>query len=80
MNAPVPDERMDLSGVPCPQNSARTLIKLEGMDEGEILEIIIDDGEPMENVPPSLEEDGHQIVGKEQAGDKWIILVRRGND
>jgi tRNA 2-thiouridine synthesizing protein A len=51
----IPDEILDLKGVPCPQNTAKAMVKLSGMDPGEILEIIVDDGEPRENVPASLE-------------------------
>ena len=56
-----PDETLDLSGVPCPQNTARALLTLEWMDPGEILEVTVDDGEPKENVPPGLEAEGHTI-------------------
>ncbi|NQT89962.1 MAG: sulfurtransferase TusA family protein [Candidatus Omnitrophica bacterium] len=77
MDSCQPDEKLDLAGVPCPQNSARTLIKLEGMDSGAMLEVIIDDGEPVKNVPPSVEEEGHRVVEKVRTGDRWKILIRR---
>ena len=44
---PEPDERLDLRGVRCPHNTGRALLALELMDEGEVLEILIDDGEPL---------------------------------
>jgi TusA-related sulfurtransferase len=71
-------EIFDLRGVPCPQNSAKALIKLGGMDKDEILEIIIDDGEPYENVPLSIEEDSdfkiEQIFKTDD--NSWHLLVR----
>ncbi|MDP4266415.1 MAG: sulfurtransferase TusA family protein [Bacteroidota bacterium] len=72
------NETLDLKGVPCPQNSARTLIKLAGMDKGEILQVILDDGEPIENVPPSIEdEDEYKIVSTEQNSDgSWRLVIR----
>jgi len=75
---PAPDETLDLSGVECPRNSARALLKLETLDPGDLLEIIVDDGEPRENVPPSLEQEGHQIVEMRRTGPGWSLLVRAG--
>lgn len=78
-DAPEADERLDLSGVPCPHNTAQAAMKLLLMDEGELLEIIIDDGEPKKNVPFSLEFEGHEIVRMEQIDSQWRLLVRRGD-
>jgi TusA-related sulfurtransferase len=71
------DEQLDLSGIPCPQNSARALLRLEGMDQGKTLEIILDDGEPYRNVPPSLVQEGHTIVTIEKKDLQWHLLVTR---
>lgn len=73
-----PDDIIDLKGVPCPQNSARSLLKIAGMVTGEILEIIVDDGEPRENVPVSLEEDGScEILDMIKTEDNlWHIYVK----
>jgi len=71
------NEILDLKGVPCPQNSARTLLKLTGMDNGEILEVIVDDGEPIENVPSSLEDEGYKIIKRIQTSDsQWHLFVK----
>lgn len=72
------EEKMDLSGVPCPANAARALMRLEGMDRGATLAITIDDGEPAENLPPALEQEGHLVLGRVRAGAKWIITARKG--
>jgi TusA-related sulfurtransferase len=72
-----PDAELDLTGVPCPQNAARSLLRLAMMDEGEILQITIDDGEPIDLVPDSVELDGHTITHREQLADsRWVIRVR----
>jgi len=73
----MPDETMDLSGVPCPANAARALMRLEGMDPGSTLEIIIDDGEPVNNLPPALEQEGHVILSKLRDGGKWKVTARK---
>jgi sulfite reductase (ferredoxin) len=51
----------DLRGVACPLNYVKTKLKLEMMDAGERLEIWLDAGEPIKNVPMSLKNDGHVI-------------------
>ncbi|MBM4390943.1 MAG: sulfurtransferase TusA family protein [Deltaproteobacteria bacterium] len=71
------DEILDLTGVPCPRNSARALLRLEMMDGGQILRVTVDDGEPIENVPGSLEAEGHTIAEREQLADsRWVLSVR----
>lgn len=70
-------ETLDLSGVGCPQNYARVLLKLAGMEPEAILKIIIDDGEPAKNVPVALKEEGHGIISANRVGEKWILLVRK---
>lgn len=68
-------ERLDLTGVACPLNFVKTKLKLEGMQIGELLEVILDDGEPIVNVPRSVKEDGQQIVSVEKIDDKHYKLA-----
>ena len=51
----------DLRGVACPLNYVKTKLKLEMMDSGERLEVWLDAGEPIKNVPTSLKNDGHVV-------------------
>ena len=60
------DEKIDLRGVLCPINFVKTKLKLETMESDQILEVTLDDGEPMRNVPRSVKEDGHKIVKVEK--------------
>jgi len=55
----------DLRGVACPLNYVKTKLKLEMMDSGELLEVWLDAGEPIKNVPMSLRNDGHKILTEE---------------
>ena len=48
------------------------------MNLGELLEITIDDGEPIENVPTSLTNDGHEIVDTKRIGQHYRLLIRKG--
>ena len=49
------------------------------MGTGELLEITIDDGEPIKNVPESFTDDGHDIVRTHQIGtESYRLLIRKG--
>ena len=70
-------EVLNLEGVACPQNSAMALLKMESMKTGALLEIVVDEGEPIKNVPLSLEAEGYEIISKVKADKVWKILVRK---
>ncbi len=75
-----PAETLDLTGVPCPANAARALLVIEGLPAGAFLRISLDDGEPIQNVPPALEEQGHVVVDKVRIGTGWQVLVKKGEE
>jgi TusA-related sulfurtransferase len=53
---------LDLTGVPCPMNWVRTKLALESLASGEELTVSLDAGEPIESVPRSAREDGHEVT------------------
>lgn len=74
------DETLDLRGVECPHNTSKAMLELELMDPGQILEVTVDDGEPIVNVPVSLEQEGHHVLRRRRDGGAWILRVERGQD
>lgn len=68
-------ERLNLSGVACPLNFVKTKLKLEEMQIGQELEVILDDGEPILNVPRSVKDDGQQIVRVEKLENNQFRLI-----
>lgn len=68
---------LDLKGVKCPFNYVKAKIKLNEMKIGEVLEMFLDEGEPIRNVPKSLEQDGHQVLSIEKTGDVYRVVVRK---
>ena len=70
------DETLDLEGVTCPNNFVKTKLKLEEMEQGQILEIILDDGEPIKNVPRAVKEEGHEILKVEKIDGLWKLLIK----
>ena len=73
------DAQLDLRGTPCPINFVRTKLKLEQMSPGSLLEVWLDPGEPIEQVPDSLTMEGYQIESLQDRQDFFALLVRRPN-
>ena len=72
------DAKLDLRGVSCPLNFVRTKLKLNQMQPGALLEVWIDAGEPIEQVPDSLKMEGYHIEQiKAQADESFALFVRR---
>lgn len=56
------DDTVDITDVVCPTTFVKTKIAIEELEEGEILSVKMNDGEPVQNVPRSIKEEGHQIL------------------
>jgi TusA-related sulfurtransferase len=67
-------QSIDLRGVSCPTNFVKAKLALEDVDAGTTLQILLDDGEPVKNVPRSLKADGHKLIGLKQAEEGHYIL------
>lgn len=69
---------LDLRGIMCPINFVKTKLKLETLEAGEILEVILDSGDPIQNVPKSIKEEGHKIVEVKKEGEHFRLKVQKG--
>ncbi len=70
---------VDLRGVSCPTNFVKAKLALEMVDAGEVVEFLLDDGEPVKNVPRSLKGEGHKLLGlKEEAGYYTLTIEKVG--
>ena len=74
----VADAALDITAEVCPITFVKTKLKLEQMKKGEILEVLLNDGEPIQNVPRSVKGEGHKIILVEQIGVKYRLLIERG--
>jgi sulfite reductase (ferredoxin) len=81
---PVPEENngdvdvsLDLRGVKCPINYVKAKIRMEMMQVGQTIQILLDDGEPIQNVPKSLADDGQEILKQEQLENYYELLVKK---
>ena len=55
-------DTVDITDVVCLVTFVKAKVALEELDDGEILSIRMNDGEPVQNVPRSIKEEGHQIL------------------
>ena len=56
------DDQVDITDVVFPVTFVKAKVALEELDDGEILAVRMNDGEPVQNVPRSIKEEGHQIL------------------
>lgn len=57
----VPDDFVDITDVVCPVTFVKAKVALEELEEGQVLSIRMNDGEPVQNVQRSIKEEGHRI-------------------
>ena len=56
-------------------------VALEELDDGQILSVKMNDGEPVQNVPRSIKEEGHQILKLTANEDgTYTLIVRKVED
>jgi tRNA 2-thiouridine synthesizing protein A len=75
-----PETELDLRGVICPYNFVKTKLKLEAMEEGQILSVLLDDGDPIRNVPQSVSNEGHTVLSQDHVEGSYRVLIRRRKD
>ncbi len=74
-------DSVDITDVNCPITFVKTKVALEELDDGDILEIRLNDGEPVQNVPRSLKEEGHKVLGLTQNEDgTYRLIVQKVGD
>ncbi|MDR3127245.1 MAG: sulfurtransferase TusA family protein [Tannerellaceae bacterium] len=78
-NTPPPPLRFkDLRGVVCPMNFVQTKIQLAAMKIGNELEVWLDDGHPIHNVPASVRNEGHEVISQTQFPEgHWKVIIRK---
>lgn len=79
MNEVKSDAYLDLRGVMCPINFVKTKLKLDTMEPGEVLELVLDSGEPIQNVPKSIKEEGHKILEVKKEEGFFKLKIRKGS-
>lgn len=75
------NDSVDITDVVCPTTFVKAKVALEELEEGQILAIKMNDGEPVQNVPRSIKEEGHQILKllPDEDGTYTLIVKKVGD-
>ena len=56
------DDTVDITDKVCPLTFVKAKVAIDELDDGEVIAIRMNDGEPVANVPRSIKDEGHQIL------------------
>lgn len=73
------DDSIDITSDTCPMTFVKTKLKIEKMKSGQILEVVLNEGEPLKNVPLSAEELGHKVLDITLQSDQktYKLLIQK---
>lgn len=81
MEKPQIDDTVDITDVVCPVTFVKAKVALEELENGQILAVKMNDGEPVQNVPRSIREEGHQILKLFSNEDgTYTLIVKKAGD
>lgn len=70
---------VDITDVVCPTTFVKAKVAIEDLEEGQILKILLNDGEPIQNVPRSLKDEGHKVLKVIKNEDNtYTLYVEKG--
>lgn len=69
---------LDITKEHCPMTFVRTKLKLAQMTPGDTLEVLLSEGEPLENVPRSAREQGYDVRAVEHVeGNTYRVVIEK---
>ena len=71
-------ESLDCIGLFCPEPLFQTREAMDGMEVGEVLEVLADDPAAEEDLTRFAKRAGHEVVSIEDQGDYKRFLIRKG--
>jgi TusA-related sulfurtransferase len=69
------DDEVDITDKVCPMTFVKAKVAIDELDDGQVIAIRMNDGEPVQNVPRSMKEEGHQILKLVNNEDGTYTLV-----
>ena len=68
---------IDLRGICCPTNFVKAKLALEMVDAGATVEFLLDDGEPLKNIPRSLKAEGHKLISMIETNGFYTLTLEK---
>lgn len=66
---------LDITKERCPMTFVKTKLHLEQLESGDITEILLTAGEPLDNVPRTATEQGYQVIESLHVRDDVHMLI-----
>ncbi len=77
----LPDDKIDITDVTCPITFVKTKVALDELENGQILQVHLNGGEPIQNVPRSVKDEGHSVLKVlENADGTFELFIRKNED
>jgi tRNA 2-thiouridine synthesizing protein A len=71
---------VDLRGVSCPTNFVKAKLAMDLLETGEVVEFLLDDGEPVRNVPRALKDEGHRLLDLKEEEGWYRLRLEKGEE
>ena len=69
---------LDITKEHCPMTFVKTKIELSKLQSGDILEVLLAEGEPLDNVPRNTEEQGDNVLSVEhEEGRTYKVTIKK---
>lgn len=69
---------LDITKEHCPMTFVRTKLKLAQIAEGDILEVLLSEGESLDNVPRSAQEQGYKVLAVQHVeGSTYRVTIQK---
>jgi tRNA 2-thiouridine synthesizing protein A len=69
--------RLDVTNETCPMTYVKTRLKLDKLKPGERLEVLVNPGEPLKNIPQSGQDAGYKLIDILPQGEKYLIVFEK---
>ena len=73
----VKTEQINLYGVKCPLNWAKAKVRLEDLERGDVLEVLINDPKGRRDMPRAAEAEGYAIISIDEIDGGWRIAIEK---
>lgn len=68
---------LDITREHCPMTYVKVKLMLAKLKKGDVLDVSLSRGEPLQNVPRSAEEEGHRIVEIRDTADPCHVVIEK---
>ena len=71
------EHSIDITQERCPMTMVKVKLKLSRMADGDTLDVLLSEGEPLESVPRTAKEQGHHVEDIRKEGEYYHVIIRK---